>query len=257
MRKLSTCLLLALAALLAAGSARAAPRVRLRAEPVPIPGFPGTGFILGHGTALQAEYSIEGTEYGGYPAPLIGVTFYLPKGTRLHPAGFPTCPRAMLEPGGKGPSGCPPGSAAGPGGRALGVVAFGDEQVAEEAKIEPFYAPGGGLEFLTVGHTPVSLEILSSGRYTTVNSGPFGQALVSQIPLVLTVPGAPYASVEQITVRVGSAMRTRSGTIYYGMLPSTCPRGGFSVRSDLTFAAVGGLAQTTVTVAYRAPCPRR
>jgi hypothetical protein len=29
------------------------------------------------------------------------------------------------------------------------------------------------------------------------------------------------------------------------------------VRSELTFAGVGGLAQTTVPISYTAPCPRR
>src|SRR5262249_47141297 len=84
--------------LVLAVAAPAAPTVHLRAEPVPIPGFPHTGYILGHGAALKAEYRIEGHEYFGFPPPLIGVTFFLPKGTTLHPSGFPTCPKATLEP---------------------------------------------------------------------------------------------------------------------------------------------------------------
>lgn len=257
MRQASICCLAAAAVLGLSATAAAAPQVRLRVEPVPIAGFPHTGYILGHGAALQAEYTISGTEYGGFPPPLIGVTFFLPTGTKLHPEGFPTCPKATLEPAGPGPAACPKGSSAGPVGRALGVVAFGKEQVPEETTIEPFYAPGGGLEFFTAGHNPVSLEILSSGHYVPVNSGGFGQALVSQIPLVETVPGAPDASVERISVKVGSAIRKGGRAIYYGMLPKTCPRAGFTVRSELTFAGLGGLAQTTVTVSYKAPCPRR
>ena len=246
---------LALAAL--SGAASAAPTVRLRVEPVPIAGFPHTGYILGHGAALQAEYAIEGTEYGGFPPPLIGVSFYLPQGTKLHPSGFPTCPRTTLEPAGQGPTACPKGSAAGPVGKVLGVVAFGKERVPEEATLESFYAPGGGLEFFTAGHSPVSLEILSSARYVNLSGGGFSQKLVSQVPLVETVPGAPDASVERISVKVGSAVRKNGRTIYYGVLPSSCPREGFTVRSELTFAGLGGLAQTTVTVSYKAPCPRR
>jgi hypothetical protein len=139
----------------------------------------------------------------------------------------------------------------------LGVVAFGREQVPEEATLESFYAPGGGLEFFTSGHNPVSLEILSSARYVRVDSGGFGQKLVSQVPLVETVPGAPDASVERIGVKVGSAIKSHGRTIYYGTLPRTCPRDGFTVRSELTFAGLGGLPQQTVTVSYKAPCPRR
>jgi hypothetical protein len=249
--------MLTVLALLAPAVSSGAPTVHLIAEPVPIPGFAHTGYILGHGTALKARYTIEGHEYGGYPPPLIGVDFFLPAGTRLHPSDFPTCPRATLEPSGQGPAACPPGSSAGPVGSVLGVVAFGKEQVPEEATIESFYAPGGGLEFFTAGHSPVSLEILSSGRYVNVASEGFGQELVSQVPLVETVPGAPDASVERISVEVGSAIRRSGRPIYYGTLPSTCPRDGFTVRSELTFAGLGGLAQTTVPVVYKAPCPRR
>jgi hypothetical protein len=231
--------------------------VKLKVLPLPIPGFPGTGYVLGHGAALKAEYEISGTEYNGFPAPLIGATFFLPRGTKLNPSAFPTCPRATLEPAGAGPRGCPRGSSAGPPGHALGVVAFNHELVPEEATIEPFFAPGGGLEFFTAGHSPVSLEVLSSGSYVGVSTPQFSTELVSQIPLVETLPGAPYASVEHITVQVGTATTHDGRVIYYGMLPPSCPRGGFTVRSELMFAGVGGLAPTTVTVSYRAPCPRR
>ncbi len=258
MRIPCTCGALLVTALLwLSAAAQAAPEVKLKVLPVPIPGFPHTGYILGHGAALEAEYRIKGEEYGGFPPPLIGVTFFLPTGTKLHPTGFPTCPPATLEIAGKGPGACPKGSSAGPPGSALGVVAFGSELVPEEAKIEPFYAPGGGLEFFTSGHSPVSLEILSSGHYQTVNREGFGQELVSQVPLVVTVPGAQDASVERISVQVGTAMRSGGNTIYYGMLPPSCPKGGFTVRSELTFAAVGGLTQQTVLVTYKAPCPPR
>ncbi|HEX5224483.1 MAG TPA: hypothetical protein VFW29_05080 [Solirubrobacteraceae bacterium] len=250
-------LLVLVGALAFAGSAGAAPTVHLRAEPVPIPGFPHTGYILGHGAALKAEYRIEGHEYFGFPPPLIGVTFFLPKGTLLHPSGFPTCPKATLEPAGSGPPGCPKGSSAGPLGHALGVVAFGKELVPEETTIEPFYAPGGGLLFFTSGHSPVSLEILSSGSYVSAASEGFGQKLVSQIPLVETVPGAPDASVQRISVEAGSALMKGGRPVYYGTLPKSCPKEGFTVRSDLTFAGLAGLPQQTVTVTYKAPCPRR
>jgi hypothetical protein len=237
--------------------APAAPTVHLRAEPVPIPHFPHTGYILGHGAALKAEFRIEGHEYFGFPPPLIGVTFFLPKGTKLHPAGFPTCPKATLEQSGRGPAACPKGSSAGPVGHALGVVAFGKELVPEETTIEPFYGEGGELLFFTSGHSPVSLEILSSGRYVSAASEGFGQKLVSQIPLVETVPGAPDASVQRISVEAGSAVMSGGKPLYYGTLPSTCPSSGFTVRAELTFAGLAGLAQQTVTVTYNAPCPRR
>ncbi len=246
-----------LAPALLATSARAAPIVTFKARPVPIPGYPHTGFILGAGTALEAEYKIEGTEYGGFPPPLTGIDFYLPAGVVLHPAGFPTCQARTLEPSGPGPKGCPKGSAAGPPGEATGYVAFGSEIVPERATIESFYAPGGGLTFFSFGHSPVLIEILSKGRYVAAPA-PFGQKLESEIPLVETVPGAQDASVKTIKVEVGSAIRVGGRPVFYGRLPRRCPPAGYlPVRTDVHFAGLGGLQPQTVRVEYRAPCPRR
>jgi hypothetical protein len=248
---------LGVGALAFAALAVATPLVTFKAKPVPIPGFPHTGFILGAGTALEAEYHISGTEYGGFPPPLTGITFYLPAGVVLHPNGFPTCPLKTLEPTGKGPKGCPRGSAAGPPGEATGYVAFGSEVVPETAKIEPFYAPGGGLEFFTLGHAPVLLEILSKGRYVAAG-GAFSKKLESEIPLVETVPGAQDASVKSIRVKVGSAIRLHGRPVFYGRLPSSCPASGsLPVRTEVHFAGLGGLSPQTVTVEYKAPCPRK
>jgi hypothetical protein len=235
--------------------AGAVPTVQFRAEPLPIPGFPHTGYILGAGTALLAEYNISGTEYGGFPPPLIHVDFYLPEGVQLHPAGFPTCELGTLEPLGKGPKACPKGSAAG-AGSATGFVAFGKQIVPETATIEAFYAPGGGLTFFTFGHEPVLLEILSKGHYVP-SAPPFSKKLESEVPLVETVPGAQDASVKTIRLKVGTAMRKGGKSIFYGRLPRTCPKGFFPVKTALTFAGLGGLTQQTVTVEYKAPCPRR
>src|ERR1700690_2469876 len=139
---LAGCLLVSLAA---ASLAEAKPTVQFKATAVPIKGFPHTGNILGAGAAVQAEYKISGTEYDGSPPPIIGINVTFPKGTKLHPGGFPTCQKVVLEQ--FGPVKCPKGSAAGPKGRVLGFVTFGGERVEEEAEVFSFYAPGGGVEF--------------------------------------------------------------------------------------------------------------
>jgi hypothetical protein len=100
-------------------SAAATPSVTVKVHAVPIAGFSHTGNTLGAGAALQVEYTISGTEYGGYPLPLDGISLELPRGLVVSPSGFPTCPQSTLEPTGKGPTGCPTGSSAGP----LGAVA--------------------------------------------------------------------------------------------------------------------------------------
>ena len=82
--------------------AAAAPTVTFKAKAVPIPGFRGTGNILGAGAALQVQYTINGSEYGGFPPPLIGVNFYTPAGTRIDPHGFTTCAPARAAEHGSG-----------------------------------------------------------------------------------------------------------------------------------------------------------
>ncbi|HEX4438294.1 MAG TPA: hypothetical protein VH061_16030 [Solirubrobacteraceae bacterium] len=259
MRKASSCLAvlgLAVLALALPGVAAATPTVTFKAKAVPIPGFPHTGNIFGAGAAVEAEYNISGTEYGGFPPPLIHVNFYLPAGTKLHPSGFPTCNPSVLEPAGKGPKGCPKGSAAGPKGTVQGFVAFGTEIVPETASIESFYAPGGGLTFFTFGHEPVLLEILSKAKYVPA-SGLFSKELQAEVPLVETVPGAQDASVKVIKVKAGSAIKKGGKTLYYGTLPTSCPKKYLPVKTELTFAGLGGLKEETVTAEYHAPCPRK
>ncbi|MGH2864912.1 MAG: hypothetical protein ACRDJX_06640 [Solirubrobacteraceae bacterium] len=263
MRRASTCLaVLGLAALALAGTASAAPTVTFKAKAVPIAGYPNTGNILGHGAALQSEFTISGTEYGGFPAPLVGVYVALPTGSKIHSQGFKTCPVSVLEQ--EGAQACnKKKAAAGPVGHALGVVSFGTERVPEETSISSFFAPGGGLEFLAHGVTPVELEIISSGKYVSLNGGGgFGPELKTQVPLVVTVPGAPDASVERISVKVGAAYKSHGKPVYYGTMPKKCPKGGFPLRAELLFApnaqaTLPGTPLETVTTVYKAPCPRK
>jgi hypothetical protein len=243
---------LGLAALALPGVASAAPTVTIKVKVVSIPGFPGSGYCKGCGAAEQFEFAISGTEYGGFPPPLIGVNVYLAKGIALHPQGFPTCPPATLEQVGK----CTNKSQAGPLGHAVGVVAFGAERVPEEVEIQPYFAPGGGLEFLTAGHSPVALEFLSKGHYVKA-SGAYGEEAITEVPLVETVPGAPDASAESISVKVGAAYKKHGKAVYYGTVPKKCPSGGFPFKSELLFAGLGGLTPQTVTVEYKVPCPKR
>jgi hypothetical protein len=239
-----------------AGSASAAPTVTIKAEPVPIPGFPGTGNILGAGSALQAEFTISGTEYGGYPPPLIGVNVFFPKGTKLHPSGFPTCSPAIIEQQ-KEPAKCPKASKAGPVGEANGFVVFGTERVPETVTLESFYVPGGGVDFFAAGHTPTLIEVVSKGHFVNyTGSGAWGPEFETQVPLVETVPGAPDASVASIKVKTGSAIKKGKETIYYGRVPKTC-KGKLPIKAELKFAGLGGLPEQTVTAEYKAPCPRK
>lgn len=231
--------------------------VSVTGEAVAIPGFPHTGNMLGAGAAVHAQVRISGSEYVGSPPPLIGITVDLPVGVRLDPQAFPKCPFAVIVEE-REPRKCPGGSSAGPPGRAEGVVEFGGERVPETTQILSFYAPGGGLEFLVVGHTPAVLEVPVTSRLQAAGSAPgFGPTFTGEVPLIETVPGAAYASAESIDITLGTAIRKRGRTYYYGRVPRNCPRGGFRVRSEFVFAEEGEVAKPErVVVAFRAPCPR-
>jgi hypothetical protein len=253
-----TGLLLGVLMLALPGVAAAAPTVTIKGEAVPIPGFPHTGNIFGAGAAVRAEIAISGSEYGGFPPPLIGVNVYLPTGVKLHPQGFATCPpKTIIEEA--EPERCPKGSAAGPIGKVYGVVSFGETRVHETVELLSFFAPGGGFEFFARGRTPVSLEIPTTARLVSPNGGAgFGPEFVGEIPLVETVPGAPYASVENIDITIGAAYRKHGKPVYYGTVPKTCPAGGFRVKAEFIFAENGSVAAPeTVSVPFRAPCPRK
>jgi hypothetical protein len=247
--------------LLAAGlpaTASGAPVVSVKAKIVPIPiepsspkspNYPGTGNILGAGAALEATLNISGTEYGGYPSPLTQVIVELPTGTKLHQSGFVTCPNAILE--SHEVQHCPKKSYAGPTGEVLGVVSFGGTRVQEKATIQAFFAPENKLAFYTEGREPASLEILTSGSFSTALP-PFGPKFTVPVPLVLTVPGAPYASVLSIKGKLGAAFKQGKKLISYGTVPKTCPKGGFKGRVELTF-----LSGEEVTIDPTVPCPKR
>jgi hypothetical protein len=244
---------------------------KARAVPIPKPHggiFAHTGNCLGCGAAVEAEYRLEGSGYGATPQnpnggipPISQVNFYLPAGAQLRPRGFATCSAATLQ--NIGPRGCRRSSVASPLGSVLGEVTFGQQRVPEEAELQAFFAPGGGLLFYTAGHSPVSLEIVSTGRFVASHKPPYGLELITLVPPVPTVPEAPLASVRTIKIKVGAAIRRGGKLISYGYMPRRCPRGGFPVRTEIVFGGSFGpgrefgVPAETVTATYLAPCPRR
>ncbi|HUB73289.1 MAG TPA: hypothetical protein VL979_04550 [Solirubrobacteraceae bacterium] len=238
------------------GVAAATPTVAFDAKVVPIPGFAHTGNILGAGADLAFEYAIGGSEYFGSPPPIIAINVYAPKGTVLHRRGFPTCPEETLLD--VGAIGCPQGSSAGLG-TLVGFVTIGGERVEEHGELFEFFGPGGGTEYLADGHSPVELEILTKGRFSHLDGiDGYGFEEEEQVPLVATLPGAPYASVKTISATFGAARRSHGRTVYYGRVPKTCPRGGFPLKTEVIFAEDGEPSRPETVSAYRrTPCPAR
>ena len=274
MRRASICLaVLGLIALgLPALSSAAEPTASItkftaKAIPIPKPGggnWPKTGNVLGAGSAVEAEYEFTGEGYGATPQnpkggipPISQVNFYLPAGAKIHPQGFAKCTEATLK--NVGPSGCPKTSIASPLGSVLGEVTFGTERVPEESELRAFVG-GAGLLFYTAGHSPVALELVSVGHYVHA-SAPYGEELITLVPPVATVPGAPLASVKTIHIKAGAAFKKGKKIISYGTLPKKCPKGGFPVKTVITFGGSNlfgefGIPPIKAEATYKAPCPK-
>jgi hypothetical protein len=252
MRRASTCLaLLGLAVLGLPAVASAAPTLTLQAKAVPIPGFPGTGNFLGAGAAVEFKYTIKGTEStGGVPSQITGVSVYSPAGTKINQAGFVTCAPATLE--NIGPSGCPKKSQASPVGTAGVVDPIGGELIKENATLQAFFAPEGGLEFYADAASPISAQLLVAKGGFGSASPPFGLKFSSTVQLVDSVPGAPPVSTESINIKVGAAYKKGKKTMSYITIPKKCPKGGFPVKSEITFAS-GEMS----TAEYKIPCPKK
>lgn len=243
-------------ALPVAASARPQVSVKAKIVPIPIepskpsgPTYPHTGNLLGAPAALEATLEIKGEEYFGAPSPLTKVVVDLPAGTKLHPQGFATCPMTVLE--SHEVNRCPKHSYASAPGEVLGVVSFGSSRVHEKGTIQAFFAPGGKLAFYTEGREPALVEVLAFAGISSAPA-PFGPRFTAEVPLVATVPEAPYASVLSIKGKVGAAFKRGKKLISYGTVPKKCPKGGFKGRVELSF-----LSGETVTIEPTVPCPKR
>jgi hypothetical protein len=229
--------------------ASAAPTISgFRTIALPIPGFPGTGNVLGAGAIIQGEAKVSGTEYGGSPPPVVGIKFFAPVGAKVNSQGFTTCATSVLER--SGPIACAKKSAAGPKGTVTGVVSFAGERVPETASVQPFFAPGGGLEAFVDGSSPVSLEIVAKAHFVG-SAPPYGLQFTGEVPLIETVPGAPDASFVEGKIQVGAAYRQGKKVISYVTIPAHCPPGGWPVKLELDF--FGGAVSEA---AFKMPCPR-
>jgi hypothetical protein len=273
-RARAICLILFGSALLAVPAQASAeeipsPTLQVKAAAVPIPGFPGTGNFYGKGADVEATLEIAGSGYGATPQnpkgsvpPVSAVNVYLPKGVKLHQSGFGSCAEDTLK--NIGPIGCPKSSVASPLGSVLGEVTFGTERVPETATLQAFFGPAGSILFYTQGSTPVSLEVVSTGRFVR-SSGKYSWELKTLVPPVATVPGAPLASVSRIHLKAGAAYKSHGKVIPYGTVPKKgeCPKGGFFGKTEVTFGGTYGgerefgIPAKTVTSLIRVPCPRR
>ena len=234
--------------------ARSAPAVQLSAALTPE--------RLGSGTTIHFAFTV-GRETGQVPVPIRAIDLLYPAnlGIATSGLGLSTCSATTLEL--RGPSGCPSNSVIGYGS-ALVEVPFGPETLQETTRTTTFMAPlqNGqlGLLFYADGESPVSAQLVFPGLVLPA-AVPFGGDLTAKLPLVESVPEAPYASLVHLTTTLGPSHITyyeyRKGhTIPYHprgiLLPRTCPRGGFRFAARFTFNDGSSASAHTVVA-----CPQR
>jgi hypothetical protein len=200
---------------------------------------------------------------GQVPPPLTQIELRYPDnlGIGLSGLGLATCTEQTLE--ASSPSGCPPNSVMGYGEALTGIV-LGSETITEVAPITILRSPDQeghfALLFYAEGTTPVDTHILFPGLLLPA-SAPFGGLVSIGVPLVPTLPGAPYISVLQLHATLGPHRVTyyeqsNGRTLAYRprgiLLPGSCPRAGFPFAAQFSF-----LDGSRATAQTAVPCPGR
>ncbi len=214
-------------------------------------------YRLGRRTTLQFEFAFSAPA-GTVPPPLVEMQLRYPRGINffLNDLGIRRCAQSVLE--ASGPAGCPPDSAMGYGVVETGIV-LGDTPVQESSPITVLRAPERdghlALLFFAEGREPVVTNVIFSGVLLSARE-PFGGNVKIGVPLVETLPGAPYVSVLHLHATIGP----KHLTYYHNvdgvslafapqgiLLPPRCPRASFPFAAIFVFSdGTRALASTTV-----------
>lgn len=200
---------------------------------------------LGARTTLEFGFSFSAPP-GQVPPPLTQIELRYPNnlGIALSRLGIAECTAKTLE--ASGPRGCPADSVMGYGVVYTGIV-LGTSTVTELAPITIFRAINSehlALLFYAEGTHPVVTDIVFPGLLLSA-AEPFGGKVSIGVPLVSTLPGAPYVSVIHLHATIGPREVTyyeRVGgiTLAYKpagiLLPPRCPPKGFPFAAVFTFS---------------------
>lgn len=215
---------------------------------------------LGRRSTLDFGFSFSAPA-GQVPPPLTQIELRYPNnlGIALSGLGLATCTAAILE--ASGPSACPSDAVMGHGQALTGIV-LGSTIITESAPITVLRAPDeeGRIEllFYSEGTTPVNTRIVFPGLLLPA-SAPFGGLVSIGVPLVPTLPGAPYISVIHLRATLGPIGVTYyeqvgSRTLAYQprgiLLPNRCPSGGFPFAAEFRF-----LDDSVADAGTAVPCP--
>jgi hypothetical protein len=218
---------------------------------------------LGHSTNVEFNVDIAAPA-GRIPPPLTELDLRYPRdlGFAISGLGLDTCSQQTLET--LGPEYCPADSHMGQGS-ALAEITIGPEPIEETADVTIVRAPEEqghiGLLFYATAHSPVTTEIAFPGQLRPATP-PADESIQITIPLVASLPEAPYVSIVKLHATFGPR-----GLTYYEhlhgklvpynpqgiLLPNKCPHGGFPFSATLGF-----LNDPHITTRADVPCaPRR
>jgi hypothetical protein len=198
----------------------------------PEPAGPGITFAFG--------FDITGPD----PSPLTSVALHLPSGLSYASSelGMAECHLARLSAAGL--SGCPLNSRIGDG-TATVRVPFGTGSLKETVNLTLLVGHTHGEEqellYYAVGTVPVISELVFRAEIGTAAAG---NAMVTRLPAISTLPGAPNAALVSLESRIGPPDLTYTRIanhkeIHYhprGMvLPASCPPGGYDFSATFRF----------------------
>jgi hypothetical protein len=215
---------------------------------------------LGAPTTIRFSFHLATAE-GTAPPPLTSLDLKLPAGLNYTTTtlGLAICqPAALLA---RGLAGCPPNSRLGFGSADVEVpfgTGAGHEIPEVQAVAGP--SPNGNLVvlFYANGLDPVSAQLTFAGEVLPAG-GRFGSQLVTDVPLVTSVPGGPDVSIVSVTTTIGPNHLTYYKQVHGHLVsfhpqgvsvPERCPHGGFPFAAEFSFEE-GGSASASTTV----PCP--
>lgn len=204
-------------------------------------------YRLGGRTTLNFGFTLSAPP-GQVPPPLTQIQLRYPGniGIDLSGLGLATCTAQALT--ASGPRACPPDSVMGHGVVRTGIV-LGSTIITENAPITILRAPytqesNFALLFYAEGTEPIATDTVFSGLLLPAPV-PFGGQVNIGVPLVETLPGAPYISVIHLHATLGPVgvtyyERVAGVTLAYHplgiLLPPRCPRAGFQFSAEFTFA---------------------
>jgi hypothetical protein len=181
------------------------------------------------------------------PSPLKRAQVMLPAGMTLDVPSLKSCARKrLLE---HGPGACPQLSRVGYG-RAVTIARTGSQLIQEHVTLSVFVGPlavqGPTLEVYGRGFTPIEQRQVFTGTVLPAEA-PFGEELSLPLPPIHTLELEPDASMELLSLTIGTGL-THHGHAGAAMsVPRHCPPAGFPFAAEFAYAdGTTSTAQATI-----------